>query len=59
VLSHVASAAFRSIFLGLDPADPVPLLTASAVLCLAVCAAAYGPARRALAVDPMESLRRE
>jgi predicted permease len=59
VLSHVASAAFRSIFLGLDPADPVPLLTAIAVLCLAVCAAAYGPARRALAVDPMESLRRE
>jgi predicted permease len=59
VLSRSASGPFRSVFLGLDPADPVPYLTAALVLGAAVCAATYVPARRALAVDPIVSLRRE
>jgi predicted permease len=59
VCSLSASSAFRSVFLGLDPADPTPFLTAVLVLGVVVCGAAYVPAQRALGVDPIDSLRRE
>jgi ABC-type antimicrobial peptide transport system permease subunit len=58
-VSRWASGPFRAVFLGLDPADPVPYVTAALVLGVAVCAATYVPARRALGVDPIVSLRRE
>jgi predicted lysophospholipase L1 biosynthesis ABC-type transport system permease subunit len=58
-LSRSISGPFRSVFLGLDPADPIPYLTASLVLAAAVCVATFVPARRALAIDPIVSLRRE
>jgi hypothetical protein len=59
VCSLSASSAFRVAFLGLDPADPTPFLMAVLVLGVVVCGAAYVPAQRALAVDPIDSLRRE
>jgi hypothetical protein len=59
VCSLSASSAFRSVFLGLDPADPTPFLMAVLVLGMVVCGAAYVPAQRALSVDPNNSLRRE
>ena len=44
---------------GLRPADPVTFLAGAAVLAATGFAAAWGPARRAAAVDPMSSLRFE
>jgi ABC-type antimicrobial peptide transport system permease subunit len=44
---------------GLQPADPVTFVMVAALLAATGLAAAWGPARRAAAVDPMTSLRYE
>ncbi len=44
---------------GLQPADPVTFVIVAALLAATGLAAAWGPARRAAAVDPMTSLRYE
>ena len=44
---------------GLRPADPLTFVAVAALLAMAGLAAAWGPARRAAAVDPMTSLRYE
>jgi ABC-type antimicrobial peptide transport system permease subunit len=44
---------------GLRPSDPVSFLAVAALLAVTGLAAAWGPARRAAAVDPMTSLRYE
>jgi len=44
---------------GLRPGDPVTFVAVAALLAIAGLAAAWGPARRAAAVDPMTSLRYE
>jgi predicted permease len=44
---------------GLRPGDPVSFLAVAALLAVTGLAAAWGPARRAAAVDPMTSLRYE
>jgi predicted lysophospholipase L1 biosynthesis ABC-type transport system permease subunit len=44
---------------GLRPSDPVSFLAVAALLGITGLAAAWGPARRAAAVDPMTSLRYE
>jgi predicted permease len=44
---------------GLRPGDPVTFLAVAALLAITGLAAAWGPARRAAAVDPMTSLRYE
>jgi predicted permease len=44
---------------GLRPDDPVTFVAVAALLALTGLAAAWGPARRAAAVDPMTSLRYE
>jgi predicted permease len=44
---------------GLRPSDPVSFLAVAALLAITGLAAAWGPARRAAAVDPMTSLRYE
>jgi ABC-type antimicrobial peptide transport system permease subunit len=48
-----------SMLFGIAPSDPVALAFAATALCGAGLAAAYIPARRAAAVDPMTALRYE
>jgi len=51
--------AVSSLLFGVKPMDPVSLIAAAAVLLAVAVLAAYVPARRAAAVDPMEALRTE
>jgi ABC-type antimicrobial peptide transport system permease subunit len=48
---------FRSILFGIEPADPVTLVSTGAVLLLTALAACAIPARRAMRVDPVAALR--
>jgi predicted permease len=49
----------RSMLFGVDPTDPLTLMSAGTILVLVACVAAYLPARRASLVDPMVALRHE
>ena len=49
----------RSLLFGVDPLDPVTLGAAAAFLVLVAVAASWMPARRAMAVPPLEALRHE
>jgi putative ABC transport system permease protein len=49
----------QSMLFGIDAADPVTLLSASGVLCLAALIASFIPARRASLADPMTAVRHE
>ena len=59
LVTAAASRAFRSLLFGVQPFDPLSLAAACALLACAAGAAAYVPARRAAAVDPVSSLRHE
>jgi putative ABC transport system permease protein len=48
-----------SMLFGIEPSDPLALAFAALALCGVGVAAAYIPARRAAAVDPMTALRYE
>jgi len=49
----------KSMLYGLQPADPVSLLSGAALLVAVGLAASWIPARRAASVEPMEALRHE
>ena len=49
----------RSLLFGVEPLDPLTFVTMPVLLATAALAAAYLPARRALAVDPVETMRAE
>ena len=49
----------RGMLFGVSPNDPATLAAACAVMLVIAVAASWLPARRAAAMDPMESLRRE
>lgn len=58
--SLIAAAAHRSIaglLYGVDALDPISFALAAAVLLIATTAAALIPAKRAIGVDPLRSLR--
>jgi predicted permease len=58
-ISYVLTGMVRSLLYGVEPTDPLTLAAGSAVLVLASLAAAYVPAHRASAVDPITTLRHE
>ncbi len=49
----------QSLLFGIHPLDPITFMAMSLVLATAAVLASYLPARRALAVDPVETLRAE
>jgi len=49
----------ESLIFGVSPTDPVTFSTVSALLVVIAMLASYVPARRAVRVDPMRSLRVE
>ena len=55
----LASRVLAGLLFGINALDPLAFGTASAVFATVAMAAAYIPARRALAVDPMAALRNE
>jgi predicted permease len=59
LLSLGAATALGSLLTGVGPFDAPTLLAASGLLALVAGLASYAPARRALRVDPMVSLRSE
>jgi predicted permease len=58
-LSLAVGYSLRSLLFGVTPTDPVALAGACLVLTIATLLAAYIPARRAAAVDPIVALRCE
>jgi ABC-type antimicrobial peptide transport system permease subunit len=58
-LAVALAQSLRSQLFGLSPADPLTLVTATALLLLVTLAAGYVPARRATRLDPMLALRHE
>jgi predicted permease len=59
VASLAATRVLASQLFGVTPNDPVTLAGVATVVAMASLVASYLPARRATAVDPMESLRHE
>jgi predicted permease len=58
-IALAAGNVMRAFLFGVTPQDPVVLVAAAAVLVGAALLAAYVPARRAAAVDPIDALRAE
>jgi len=51
------SRVFDSYLYGISPGDPASLALSTAILIVSAIAAAYVPARRATAIDPLQALR--
>jgi ABC-type antimicrobial peptide transport system permease subunit len=58
-ISWGLSGYVRSQLYGIQPTDPVSVVSATLLVCLIGVAAGYIPARRATQVDPMSALRYE
>jgi ABC-type antimicrobial peptide transport system permease subunit len=58
-LALVVTRLLRAVLAGVSPGDPMTFLAAAAVLALAGVAGCAIPARRAVRVDPVATLRCE
>lgn len=58
-LSIAASRVVRSMLFGLEPGDPMTLVSAALVLAVVAVFAGWVPARRASRMDPLAALRYE
>jgi predicted permease len=58
-VSLAASRAIRAGLFGIDPADPLTLISAVLIISVCLLAGSYMPARRAAKIDPMVALRYE
>ena len=59
LLAVWTARAAETLLFGLQPHDPVTLISAVLLLAAVALAASYGPARRAAALEPMQALRDE
>jgi predicted permease len=59
VVAAALGRAMSSLLYGIEPLDPVAYLAAVAVIVGAAALASYVPARRAAAIEPIETLRAE
>jgi putative ABC transport system permease protein len=57
--AYAASRTFAALLYGVAPGDPFTYALASAGLLVVALLASYGPARRALSVDPIAALKAE
>jgi len=55
----VLAQAIKSMLYGLQPADPLSLISGAGLLVVVGLAASWLPARRAASVQPVEALRHE
>jgi ABC-type antimicrobial peptide transport system permease subunit len=53
------SSSMSALLFGIEPLDPPAYLAAISVIVAAAALATYLPARRAAAIDPIETLRAE
>jgi ABC-type antimicrobial peptide transport system permease subunit len=58
-VSLAASRAIRAGLFGVDPADPLTLISAVLIISACLLVGSYMPARRAAKIDPMIALRYE
>jgi putative ABC transport system permease protein len=58
-LVWVAGRAATALLYGLQPTDPLTLVSAATLLALVALLASFGPARRAAGLEPMSALRAE
>jgi ABC-type antimicrobial peptide transport system permease subunit len=58
-LAAVCTRLLGSLIYGVQPTDPLTLITVTAVLAALALLASYIPARRAMRIDPIQILRSE
>jgi putative ABC transport system permease protein len=59
VIAVPSMEVLRDVLFGVTPEEPLPYVVAPAILLVTAVLATYLPARRATAVDPVESMRTE
>ncbi|MEE8524069.1 MAG: FtsX-like permease family protein, partial [Thermoanaerobaculia bacterium] len=57
VVAFALTRFLSSLLYGVDPLDPVTFVTASLLLAMTALTASYVPARRAVRINPVDTLR--
>ena len=59
VLAYLGARLLTSVLVGVSPMDPLAFAGGTSILLFAALVASWVPARRALGIDPMHTLREE